>query len=79
MINYKKFKPNRTNNCQSCEQIINKNYGNQINNNMKEIILTKNTQNLGIVNYNELSKNKLLNYKIIIETYSGHPKACSSC
>ena len=80
MINYKMFKSNKTNNCQSCDQAANKNYGNRINN-MKEIILTKNIENLGITNYNgESSKNKLLNYKIKAETYvGGHTKACSSC
>ena len=67
------LKQNNTKKCNSCDQLSNKNYSNnsnQINNNMKEIInLTKTTTNIGIVNYNSLSKNKLFNNKITIENW----------
>lgn len=85
MINYKIFNSNNTNNCQSCEQLSKKNNSNsnsnKISNNMKEIInLTKTTTNVGIVNYNSLSQNKLFNNKITIEYYgNNNSKGCPNC
>ena len=70
-MNYKIFTSNKSNNCQSCEQITTKNTGNQINNNMKEVMnLTK--TNISIENYNLFKKN-LFNNKNI-EYYGNNKK-----
>ena len=67
IVNYKRFKPNTLNNCQSCGQIPNNN-NTQINNNMKEIINPAKS-NLVIVDYKNLSQNKLFNNKTKIENW----------
>ena len=81
MINYKMFKSNQTiNNCQSCDQTKTINRGNKISSNMNEIINSKiNIKNIDITNFSNLTKNKLLNNKIILEYHNNNNNGCPNC